>query len=150
MLMRYLYALLLLAIIAGCDFDSNDGSVQSDECALQWAEAFFNYNFKRAAKLTTPESQKWLRYAASNMTEEDLDVIRQQDEPAEVTLVSIDEVDDTTWQAVVEVDHLVMPDTIGHPVKPYGQPKQFSLSIVRRNKRMFVHMNGLPHPHKAE
>ena len=140
--------LLLLVVIVSCDLDGTQGSSQTDKCALQWAEAYFNYDLKRAAKLSTPESQKWLRFTASNITEEDLDVVRQQDQPATVTLAAVDDVNDSTWLAVVEVDHLVMPDSIGRPATVFDSPQLFRLNVVRRNNRMFVKMDGVPQPQR--
>ena len=148
--MRYLYTLLLLAVIVSCDLDSTLGSSQTDKCALQWAEAYFNYDFMRAAKLTTPESHKWLRFTASNITEEDLEVVRQQEQPATVRLLTVDDVNDSIWQALVEVSNLVMLDSIGHPATAYEEPKEFRVNVVCRNRRMFVKMDGVPQPQRMK
>jgi hypothetical protein len=145
MLMRLLY-LFVIAILTACVDINSHGSKQADEAAVRWAEAYFNYDFNQAQRLTTSDSHKWLRFVATNLTEQDLEVIRQQDEPAHVKLIACDIESDSTWTAVVEVNNYVFPDSIGQPAELVEDSRQFKVSVVRQDGRMFVRMKGVPRP----
>lgn len=146
MLMRQLCFSLLAALLLSCDLDSEGGGSKADEVATDWAEAYFNYDFKRADRLVAPEGRKWLRFAASNLTQEDIEVLQQQSELARVELTDCEYLTDSTWEATLEVSNFVMPDTIGRAARVFDEAVRFTVPVVSRNGRMYVKMEGLPRP----
>ena len=54
--------------------------------AIDFANAYFNYDLVKAQTMVDDQSKKWLRYEASNITEADLELLRMQDEGATVTV----------------------------------------------------------------
>ena len=54
--------------------------------AIDFANAYFNYDLVKAQTMVDDKSKKWLRYEASNITEADLELLRMQDEGATVTV----------------------------------------------------------------
>ena len=73
-LMRQLFFFLTAITMASCNV-----GIEGDDAALDvaanWADAYFNCDFHEAANYATPESDKWLRFAASNTTEQDLQTL---------------------------------------------------------------------------
>ena len=72
--MRLFLFLLTAVIVVSCN-TGFDGDNEALDTATDWAEAYFNCDFKDAATYATAESGKWLRFAASNTTEEDLKLV---------------------------------------------------------------------------
>lgn len=131
-----------LSLFTSC-FDNEEGSDVVDDAATCWADAYFNYDLKTAQRYVTPESRDWLSFLASNMTEADVEILRQQDEEAVVQLVSCEQVDDSTWMATLTVSNFMMIDSLGQTGHMVGEA-EFSVPVVQRNKRTFVRMEGLP------
>ena len=143
-MVRFLLSAIMAFAFLSCDFDNTEGSDLTDEAAVQWAEAYFNYQFERAAHFVTPESRKWLRFAATNVSEQDVEVLRRQEGPAEVYLLDCVQTDDSTWTATIEVNHYMERDSLNAPGHMVTGDAEYEVQIVERNKRMFVRMEGLP------
>jgi len=140
----FILSTVVLLAFSSCDLLNKEGSEIVDEAATQWAEAYFNYQFDRASKYVTPESRKWIRFAASNLSEQDIDLLRQQENMAAVSLLDCELADDSTWIATIEVSNYVKTDSlnlVGHLV---DNDTKFQIKIVERDKRMYVKMEGLP------
>ncbi len=144
LMVRFLLSAIMAFTFLSCDFGNTEGSDLTDEAAVQWAEAYFNYQFERATRYVTPESRKWLRFAATNMSEQDVEVLRKQDGPAEVSLLDCMQTDDSTWTATIEVSRFMERDSLNTPGHMVTGDVEFEVQIVERNKRMFVKMEGLP------
>ena len=72
--MKKILFISMLCIVVSCNLGV-DGDQTALSAAEQWAEAYFNDDFQEAGKYATPESERWLRFAASNATEEDLQLL---------------------------------------------------------------------------
>mgnify|MGYP007000016486 CR=1 FL=1 len=59
-----------------------------------FANNYFNWHFPKAVKYCTQESERWLRYAASNVNETDVELLRQKPEDASIEITDIDFGDD--------------------------------------------------------
>lgn len=105
---------------------------------------YFNWYFEEAARHCTPESERWLRYAASNVHQADIDLLTHQEESAqhEILEINMDE-NDTTATAHLTVRNYLHMDTIGTKGHFVNQA-DFVLNLVRRNGRWLVRMGGLP------
>ena len=135
--------MVCLCALTGCYDNEADPNAEIKECVIDFAEAYFNYEFMEARERVTPESEKWLRFAASNMTQEDIDMLNAKSVPATTAVNDITTVDDTTAIAVVEVKDFLQKDSIGKAGSIVDEAT-FALTVIKRNKKYFVRMEGLP------
>ena len=131
-------------LLAACLEELSNFEEQARQQARRFAEAYFNYDLKRAMELATPESGKWLRFAASSVTQEDLDVINSQEEAASAVVDGISYVNDSMVIATVSVGHFFKKDSIGSLPHLVDGEERFPLTIVRREGKCYVRMEGLP------
>lgn len=128
-----------ILLSAACN-NVSDREMRVREDIGMFANRYFNYNFPEALTLCTPESAKWIRLAASNVTEADLDVLRAQERGAEAEVVSVDfGSGDTTAVATVRVSGFMLADTIGAPGHIVAGA-EYRIPAVRRDGRWLVRM----------
>lgn len=130
-----------LALMA-CDGLNNSEQGNADERATAFAEAYFNYDFERAMKYVTPESEAWLRFAASNVQEGDVRQLREM-EAATTEIAKSDYDTDSTATVMLNVSDYLQPGGIGQEshVVSHGT---YRLRLVKREGRWYVRMEGLP------
>lgn len=138
--MKNIILLTSVLMLAGCSMGSDDSSASCT--ALAWADAYFNCNFVEAAKHATPESEKWLRFAASNIVEDDLQLLRDNpveiDEDADVTYSN-----DTLRVVSIDVKNFLVNRSVDEP-KEQADEGTFLVNVVKRNGQWAVRMEGLP------
>ncbi len=101
----------LALVLASC---GGHASRQLKREVDSFAVNYFNWQYHKALHYVTPESEKWIRYAASQVHQADIDLLRQKERPATCEIRDID-IDDNDSLAVAHVtihDFLRM-DTIG-------------------------------------
>ncbi len=145
---RYLPLILCALLMSGCSNASEDENDQLKDNVLAFADAYFNYDFTKAKKYCTDESLKWFQFAASNMHEADLEILRQQDERATVEIENIQPDDnDSTGSVVLHVSNYMKQDTIGKGGRMV-ESAFFRFSYIRRNGMFQIKMDGLPRNEK--
>ena len=73
---------------------------------------YFNWQFPKATRFVTDSSQVWLRYAASQVHEADVAILRDKEDAT----IEIDEIDVTSYngpKARITVNNFLRMDTIG-------------------------------------
>lgn len=120
---------------------SNDGD-ELHNVVDSFATRYFNWQFPASVRFVTDDSKKWLSYAASQVTQEDVDSLRAMVEGAKIEIEEIEEEGDTA-KARVKVDDYLEMDTIG------GTPRMVSedtyiLLLVRENGIWKIHLNEQP------
>ena len=142
--MKYYLLFALVFLTAGCQLQEDDEMSAIDKAVSNWAECFFNFDYKGALEYTTPESGKWIRFAASNITQSDIDFIQEHDNK-----VSINVVDhyltagDTASTARIRASDFVRLDLIDHNNTVVDQA-EFQLNLVKRKGEWMVDLKGLP------
>ena len=141
---KYLILSLTLALTA-CNMMQNDDD-QATAIAIEWGEAFFNCDYHAAEALSTPDSHRWLQFAASNTTQQDLDLLKQHAAEVEATDF-FPEANDTLRVVELAVRNSVKPTIAGE------QPSQiekamFRTTVVKRNGSWLVRMASLPRSEK--
>ena len=135
MIMKQLLLFMAAALMAGCD--AATGSDQgARDAAGAWADAYFNCDFKDAKGYVTDDSQKWLHFAASNTTEQDLKQLKETG-GARVTVSDIDEANDTTRLVTLTVSNVLTATGV-------AQEATFHVTVVKRDAGWQVRMEGLP------
>ena len=134
--------IICVCFFAGCEEKEQDPHAKARQRASDFAEAYFNYEFEKARKLVTPESEKWLRFAASNVTQADVDLLNGQEAPAAVSVEDCEYVNDTTTAATVKVTDFMVKDSIGQSGH-IADEGLFKLILVNRGGKYYVRMEGL-------
>lgn len=130
----------LVAVACG-DGDERD---KAEAAAKAFAEAYFNYDIAKAAQFCTDDSQRWLRFAASNVYGADLEVLRGMEAGATVDIDDIDMADgDSMAVATVRVGGYMQRDTIGKAGRVVADG-EFRLGLVRGGGEWKVRMEALP------
>lgn len=106
--------------------------------------AYFNLQFEEALKYCTPESQKWISFTASNIQEEDLEVMRGRDGGTSIEVTEIDAPEtDSIGHATVKAGNYLSIEKIDD--KAYiAEEGIFHFDLVKRDGKWKVRMAGLP------
>ena len=139
--MKKLLILAMVLSLTACNLTNREDTLATD-VAVQWGEAFFNCDYHAAQALSTPESRRWLQFAASNTTQQDLDLLKQH--AAEVEATDYFPAANDTLRVV----QLVVCNSLS-PAVNGGAPLQvdealFSVTVVKRNDQWLVRMASLP------
>jgi hypothetical protein len=143
--MKLLKMCMAALLLAGCDLGVS-GDEAAQEAAVAWADAYFNCDFHEAAEYATPESEKWLRFAASNTTEAGLELLRERNARVEaddyfpVAYDTLRVIKLTVW------NHL-LPSVPGQEVRQ-AEKGEFIVTVVNRDGSWKVRMEGLPRSEK--
>ena len=124
-------------------------SHQGDEDQLEndidsFATYYFNWQFPKTQKYCTQSSEPWLRYAASNVHEADVERLRTKSEDATVEINNISFGDDgTSAIASVTVHNFLQMDTIGQEAHLVDEA-EFLLPMSMENNAWKINLNKLP------
>ena len=143
--MKKTLVLALSLLLAACDMIQNDDN-EATSTAVQWGEAFFNCDYHAAEALCTPESRRWLLFAASNTTQQDLDLLKQHAAQVEATDF-FPEANDTLRVVELVVCNSVKPTVAGEEPSQIDKAV-FHTTVVKRNGSWLVRMASLPQSEK--
>lgn len=106
---------ILFFFIAALSLTScfHHGENDARDAVDSFSVAYFNWRFKDAMPFVTPQSKQWLRFAASQVDQEDVDSLRAKQYAAEVKVDDVSSVNDTTKLATVIVRDFLAMDSIG-------------------------------------
>ena len=139
--MKTMIGVLAAMVMAGCSVGNADDE-SARETAVTWADAYFNCDYAEASQYVTEESVKWLRLAASNTTENDLALLREENavvEGAEFFTSATD----TLRVVQLRVSHYLAATPLGEDAS-LGADGRFNVTVVLRNGAWRVRMEGLP------
>lgn len=98
---------------SGCQMHEGSES-QLKEDADSFATYYYNWHFEKAAKYCSSESEKWMRYAASNVHPADIDLLHNKPQDATIEIQEVSFGDDEVSAVVcLEVKDFYRTDTIG-------------------------------------
>lgn len=136
-------ALFLLLAMASC-LPHEGSEKQLKEDIDSFATYYYNWHFAKALKYCTPESEKWLRYAASNVHQADIDLLHAKAEDATIEIDDVDFLDDEVSANVnIHVTNFLQMDTIGqeaHLVKKAS----FQIPMVIHQGKWKVKLKQMP------
>lgn len=133
----------LFCIIVSCS-DSSENKEKEDitHVTAEFASHYFNFDLNGAVSLCTRESGRWISFMASNIMQEDIDVLRSQDSGATYDIGAVTCVDDTSAVVECRVFNFLKIDTIGQAGKITRQAT-YEIPLVKRNGKWLVKMEGL-------
>ena len=142
--MRQLLLLLTAVMMTGCNlgFEGDDAAL---DVATNWAEAYFNCDYHEAASYATAESDKWLRFAASNTTEQDLQTLEGKATATADEYYT--EANDTLRIVTLHVRNFLKPVAVGAPAQ-LQEEGTFLVTVVKRDGKWQVRMEDLPRSEK--
>lgn len=120
-------------LTASCSYSEEKAIEQS---VVGFAQNYFNLRYQKALNACTPESEKWVRFKATNITQEDVDVYNSKRDTAECDVESID-LDDDKATAIVEVRNFLNCDSIGKPASICPNAK-FKLELKKQGEKWMV------------
>lgn len=133
-------ALVILLGNSACNVDNKD-QLESD--VDSFSMAYFNWRFPKALNYCTSQSRQWLVFAASQVNENDVEVLRNKQEGASCKIEDINFTDDSTATVKVMVRNFLVLDTIGGVPQTIAE-KVFCLHVIERQGVWKIHLNGLP------
>lgn len=120
-------------LTASCSYSEEKAIEQS---VVGFAQNYFNLRYQKALNACTPESEKWVRFKATNITQEDVDVYNSKRDTAECDVESID-LDDDKATAIVEVRNFLDCDSIGKPATICPNAK-FRFELKKQDEKWMV------------
>ena len=136
-----------VVFMAACSVDGGERMENVARVATDFAESYINYDFSKDQKQMTAESTKWISFVASNITQEDVDMLNTRESGAEVIVEECQALNDTTCEVLLTVDNYMSPDSIGRPLQ-LRHDDDYRLTLVFRDGRWQVRMEGLPRSEK--
>ncbi|MDD6895277.1 MAG: hypothetical protein PUD51_05370 [Prevotellaceae bacterium] len=131
----------LVICLSACR-QSNTEHTEVEETALEFAQAYFNYDFARAAEMATADSRKWLEFEASNISQADIDLLRRQDSGAEIVVTDTDSNGGNWASARLTARNFLVADTLGK-AGHFVEEQDFDLKLQRDSAgRWRVRMEG--------
>ncbi len=132
---------MLLPTTYSCTNDKEEQMVR--DRATTFANAYFNNKYNDAIHNATAESEKWIRYVAGNLTQEDLDKINASDDTSDCVVTDLQQENDTTASTTLAVTNAFIPDTIGKTCHMISKGN-VHLTLKKRNGLWAVHLNNVP------
>ena len=135
--------LMVIMVPLGCSLSGNDAN-SIGKVAQAWADSYFNFDYDKAETLVTADSHKWIAMAASNISEQDIAVIRSQEFAASASVQDVEwtEGSSQAWVSI-EMKDVLVADTIGRPM--HALPSAiYKICVVKSGNEWKVRMAGLP------
>ena len=136
---------MMATLMTGCGLGVGDDGA-AGEAAVAWADAYFNCDFHQAEEYATEESDKWLRFAASNTTEADLELLREH--PAEVEMQEYYTIANDTLRVVTLTVTNALAATAPDEDPRQDEKDTILVTVVKRDGDWKVRMEGLPRSEK--
>ena len=131
----------MLFLLAGCQLHDDNSPNAVDKPLNAWAEAYFTFNYEDALEYMTPESEKWIRFAATNITEKDIDFIKGQNNVVKIEILDRQITADTTCVSRIRVSDFVQLGFVGQDSKVVDK-SEFQIPLVNRDGKWLVRMEG--------
>ena len=141
---RFFSLICVTGLLMSCQLTPDDES-KAQDAVEKWAAAYFSCDFHDAARYCTPESERWLRFAASNTTQHDLDLLSAH--PANINVEDCYAAGgDTLYVVRLSIENYLKPTTLGDTTTLADG--LFDFIAVRRDGQWLVRMEGLPRSEK--
>lgn len=139
------FAIMLIIVMLNFVSCNHPGSEDSlTENADSFSCHYFNWQYQKALRYVTPESEKWLRFEASQVHQIDVDMLKSMDEGAACEIGEVTYLNDDSLATVkVDVKNYLEKDTIG-AASHIVEKTTFVLNMVYKNDKWLVKLNSVP------
>ena len=114
------FALVAALCLASACSLKDDAAVET--CAKSFGQNYFNLRLQQASGLCTDRSYKWIEFYASNISQDDVDVLNAQTDSALCDIDDID-IDGDSARVKMTVRNFLLCDSIGRPGRMCKQGK---------------------------
>lgn len=129
-----------LLVVTSCQLGEEQKEVSV--AAENFGNAFFNYNYRFAQQLSTPESMKWIKFVASNLTQDDLNAINATTSEAVCATQKVNLTSDTTATVCLDIQNASWIATEGMIIDEGTATTQ--LNLRKRDGTWQVHLTEIP------
>ena len=128
---RYLFSLIMLFILTCCTLSSKEKDLK--QTAESFAFNLYSWQLDHVMNQCTPSSKKAIQFLASNLSEQDVELIQAQEAFPEVE-VSFDnpQKEDTLVTIYIKVQGALLMKQLGKPLQPTDNA-YFSVNMIYRN-----------------
>ena len=130
-----------ITMLFSCQTDKNEE--EAEAVALNFATNYFGCHYIEASHLCTPESEQWIKFVATNVSDSDLAVLNASEATPtyEVTDLSLDN-DSNATCTITARNYLMLHDicTKGH----IADEGCYKLTLTRQNGKWLVNLDGVP------
>lgn len=126
-----------LCLVSACSL-KDDAAVES--CARSFGQNYFNLRLKQASELCTDRSYKWIEFHASNISQDDVDVLNAQTDSALCDIDDID-IDGDSARVKMTVRNFLLCDSIGRPGRMCKEGK-CRLTLRKEGETWKVDLDG--------
>ncbi len=135
--------LIGVTVVSACHKDEES---QLTDLVDSFSTSYFNWRFQQAVPFCTDDSQPWLRYAAAQVHQADIDILKAMDQGADVKRGEI-AYNDSGDSATVEVTvrNFLQMDTIGNAGRLVNEAR-FLVPLIHQNGQWKVKLSGVLRP----
>ena len=119
-------------------------SDSAEACVDSFSQYYFNWQFQRSMPFVTPTSQKWLRYVASQVQQDDVEQLRNMPQGATYKIINVDTEDgDSVAVSHVLVRGFLCMDTIGKKSHVIDEVT-YEIKLFHQGGKWLVNLDELP------
>lgn len=132
-------------MVASCGLNKEEEEIEN--VALRFSQCFFECKYKEAASLCTHQSEKWIKFAATNISDSDLVVFNQSQAIPQYSVTDVNVIDDSTVSVKVEVENYLSAQSIDHKacIKPQGM---YTITLRKQTGTWKVDLSCVPQEDK--
>lgn len=130
---------LWAALTGGCATEEEEKAMAQ---ATEFAENYFNLRFDKAYECCTEDSREWIAFRASNITEKDLEAVRQAEEEAYVASADCERTDDSTALVRLVVREALAPDSLEQREGRIAPETAVLVPLRKEGRKWRVRMEG--------
>jgi len=134
----FLSVFALLSIFS-CEQKSAEEIVE--ERVDSFAVHYFNWQYAKCVKYVTPESKKFLELASTNVTENNIEMLRSVEEDAAVDIDDIIYESENSATVQLTVHNFLMADSIGSSAK-FHEKGTTELKLVKNANKWYVDLSN--------
>ena len=133
---------ILLWCFSSCGHINQSDSAEA--CVDSFSQHYFNWQFQCSMPFVTPTSQKWLRYVASQVQQDDVEQLRNMPQGATYKIINVDTEDgDSVAVSHVLVRDFLCMDTIGKKSHVVDETT-YEIKLHFQGGKWLVNLDGLP------
>lgn len=150
--MKHLFFLTTLLFAVMCGFllvmpfsSCANSDMQLTVCADSFAQSFFRWQFQKSSSYCDAASQRWLRYIASQVTQDDVDSLKAMESDVKCSLGGFSLENDSVASIEVHVSNYYRMDSLDK-VTLVKDESEYKFQMVRTNGLWLVRLQGFPQP----
>lgn len=134
-------AALTLSTIVSCNEKTTEAIIE--ERVDTFATHYYNWQYLDCVPYITEGSVKYLKYFATNVTQEDIDLLKKAERDASIDVSDLRIQGDSLAFVTVKVSNVYAADTIGRPAHKYDSGTA-EIKVVKQGNKWLVDFSQAP------